>query len=106
MIKRAALGILAQAQRDGATELLMAPAPDGGTLFRYEVEGTWHDSASGGFSWPLVKSELGGLAGVRDAPYPKEGIIYLAYSGVRLRWRMTMANQDECILHTLGGEMG
>jgi hypothetical protein len=50
-------------------------------------------------------SELGGLAGIREAQYPKEGIIYVAYSGVRLRWQVKMTNSNgECILHNLGNE--
>jgi hypothetical protein len=55
--------------------------------------------------WPVVVSELAGLAGIRDASYPKEGIIYVAYSGVRLRWQLKMASQDnECVLHKLGSD--
>ncbi|HTL58135.1 MAG TPA: hypothetical protein VL361_20780, partial [Candidatus Limnocylindrales bacterium] len=53
--------------------------------------------------WPVVVSELAGLAGIRDAAYPKEGIIYVAYSGVRLRWQVKMASEkSECVLHDLG----
>ncbi len=56
--------------------------------------------------WPAVVSELAGLAGIRDAPYPKEGIIYVAYSGVRLRWQLKMTGPDEeCHLHNLGDEL-
>jgi hypothetical protein len=55
--------------------------------------------------WPVVVSELAGLAGARDTPYPKEGIIYVAYSGVRLRWQFKMASQDsQCVLHNLGND--
>jgi len=55
--------------------------------------------------WAVVVSELAGLAGIRDAPYPKEGIIYVAYSGVRLRWQLKMTSQDkQCLLHNLGGK--
>ena len=78
-INRAVLGILAQAQRDGATDLVMAPAGDGGTVYRY----MGHNSPPTRFlDWPIVASELAGLAGIRNAGYPKEGIIYIAYSGV------------------------
>ncbi len=101
-MKRWLLTALAGAQRDGATELVMEPAPDGGTVFRY----MGHSSPpSPSLDWSVVVSELGGLAGIRDAPYPKEGIIYVAYSGVRLRWRLKMTSQDGgCVLHNLGND--
>jgi hypothetical protein len=99
-LKRWLLSTLAGAQRDGATDLVMEPASVDGTVFRY----MGHTSpANRSLEWPLVVSELAGLAGVRDAPYPKEGIIHVAYSGVRLRWQLRMANQaSECVLHNLG----
>ncbi len=100
LTKRGLLGILAQAQRDGATDLVMEPAPKRGTVYRY----MGHSSPpTPMLEWPLVVSELAGLAGIRDAAYPKEGIIYVAYSGVRLRWQLKMPSQDkECLLHNLG----
>jgi hypothetical protein len=53
-----------------------------------------------------MASELAGLAGMRDRPCLKEGIIYVAYSGVRLRWGIKMKNQgEECILHDLGKDV-
>jgi hypothetical protein len=87
--------------------LIMAPATDGGTSIRQKVDGTWHDWAPApGFGWPYIVSELGGLAGIRTAPYPKEGIIYVAYSGVRVRWRIRMTEPEtECSLQNLGGDM-
>jgi len=104
-IKRAALLVLAQAQQDNATDLVMAPAADGGTSIRYKIDGAWHNWAPTGLGWSLLASELGGLAGVRDAEYPKEGIIYVAYSGVRLRWQIKMRNHSaECTFHNLGNE--
>ncbi len=105
-IKRGFLAILAQAQRDGATDLVMAPAGDEGTSWRLNVGGTWHESIpSPVLQWPIVVSEVAGLAGTRDAPYPKEGIIYVACSGVRLRWQFKMASEaSECILHNLGND--
>ena len=101
LVKRALLGILAGAQRDGATDLVMEPARGGETVFRY----MGHSSPpTPMLDWPAVVSELAGLAGIRDA-YPKEGIIYVAYSGVRLRWQLKLASQDkECVLHNLGAE--
>ncbi len=101
-MKRWLLTILAGAQRDGATDLVMEPAASGGTVYRY----MGHSSPpSPSLDWPLVVSELAGLAGVRDVPHPKEGITYRAYSGVRLRWQFKMASKDsECVLHNLGSE--
>ncbi len=102
-VKRGVLGVLAQAQRDGATDLVMEPAPGGGTVYRY----LGHSSPpTPMFDWPTVVSELAGLAGVRNAPYPKEGIIYVAYSGVRLRWEINLTSREEgCLLSDLGNEM-
>jgi len=106
MIKRVSLLVLSQAQRDCATDLVMGPAADGGTSIQYKIDGAWCTWEPAGLAWPLVASELAGLAGIRDARYPKEGIIYAAYSGVRVRWHIKMMNQsDECILHNLGTDM-
>ncbi len=106
MVKRAALLILSTAQRERATEVAMAPAGDGGTSIRYRIDGTWHDWSTAGIAWPLMVSELEGLAGIRDAPFPKEGIIYVAYSGVRLRWQINLTSREEgCLLSDLGKEM-
>ena len=101
-MKRWLLTIVAGAQRDGASDLVMERAPGGGTIYRY----MGHNSPPNpSLDWPLVVSELAGLAGVRDAPHPKEGIIYVAYSGVRLRWHFKMASQEsECVLHNLGSD--
>src|SRR6266403_3209328 len=95
LVKRGLLGILAQAQRDGATDLVMEPAAGEGTVYRY----MGHSSPpTPTLDWPAVVSVLAGLAGSRDAAYPKEGIIYVAFSGVRLRWQLKMASQDkECV---------
>src|SRR5262249_51096448 len=104
MIKRAALLVVAQAQRDGATDLVLTRSSDGGTSMRYQINGTWRNwTPAPGLIWPLLLSELGGLAGIRQAPFPKQGIIYVAYSGLRLRWHLKMTNQnDECSLRNLG----
>ncbi len=100
LVKRGLLGILAQAQRDGATDLVMEPAWGGGTVYRYLGRSS---PPTPMLDWPTVVSELAGLAGIRNAAYPKQGIIYVAYSGVRLRWQLKMASQEtECLLHNLG----
>ncbi len=103
--RRAALLILSTAVRERATEMTMGPTTDGWTAIRYRIDGTWHDWSNAGIEWPLMLSQLEGLAGVRNAPYPKEGIIYVAYSGVRVRWQINMASQDrDCFLSNLASE--
>jgi hypothetical protein len=101
-IKRALLGIMAQAQRDGAVDLVVGPLADGGTVYRYLGRSSpptpWLD-------WRVVVSELAGLAGIRAAGFPKAGVIYVAYSGLRLRWELKMNRHDEdCVLHNLASD--
>jgi hypothetical protein len=107
LITRALLGILAQAQRDGAQTLVMAPGAAGGAFYRYNVQGTWYKSPdTPSLDWSVVVPELAGLAGIRDQAFPKQGIIYVAYSGVRLRWRLHMKSEhDECVFHNLGSDI-
>jgi hypothetical protein len=103
--RRAALLILSTAVRDRATEATMGPASDGGTSIRYRIDGVWHAWSTAGIAWPLMVTELEGLAGVRAKPYPKEGIIYVAYSGVRVRWQINLTSKDKsCFLSNLGSE--
>jgi hypothetical protein len=105
MVKRATLLVLSTAQRERATEVTMGPAANGGTAVRYRIDGAWHDWSTVGIAWSPMASELEGLAGIRSAPYPKEGIIYVAYSGVRLRWRINLNTRDKgCTLSNLGSE--
>jgi|SRR5690348_15928476 hypothetical protein len=101
--RRWVLSVLAGAQQDDATELVMSPAQDGGTAVRYKVGDAWHAWASAGVPWSGLLSEVAGLAGIRDAPFPKEGLIYIAYSGVRLRWKVRLTNEDSaCDFQNLG----
>jgi hypothetical protein len=81
----------------------MEPTPDGETVYRY----MGHSSTpSPALKWPIVVSELAGLAGVRNQPYPKEGIVYVGYSGVRLRWQFRMMSESSSgVLRNLGNEM-
>ena len=104
LIKRVILGTLAQAQRDNATDVAMGPATDGRTAIRYKIDGTWINWLSGGgIGWSQMLPELAGLAGIRNTKYPKKGILYVAFSGVRLRWHLEMTNHDnECLLHNVG----
>jgi hypothetical protein len=74
---------------------------------RQKVNGSWQGWAPApGLDWTLVTSEPEGLAGIRGAPYPKEGIVYVAYLGVRVRWRLRMISKDEeYLLHNLGNDL-
>ena len=99
-LKRFTLLVLFQAQQDHATELTVAPASSGRSPIRYKVGDTWYDmSPPPAHIMPGVVAELGRLAAFTKRPFPKEGLIDVPYSGVRLRWviRMTSAEAD-CIL--------
>ncbi len=105
MVKQAALLVLSTAQRDRATEVVMGPAANVGTFVRYRIDAAWHDWSTVGIGWPVMLSELEGLAGLRGTPYPKQAIIYVAYSGVRLRWQINLTGPDNgCLLSNLGSE--
>ena len=99
-IKRFTELVLFEAQQDRATELVIAPVIRETSPIKYKVEGTWYEmSPPPAHILPGVVAELGRLAGFTKRPFPKEGLIDVAYSGVRLRWiiRMTSA-EDDCIL--------
>ena len=92
--------VLFQAQQDHATELVIAPAASEGSPVKYKVDGTWYYlSPPPEHILPGIVAELGRLAAFTRGPFPKEGLIDVPYSGVRLRWtiRMASANAD-CIL--------
>lgn len=99
-IKRCALLILELAQRDQATELVVRASPGSGAPVRYKVAGTWHDWKSPGRELaPGIISEIGKLAAFTRRPFPKEGLIDMRFSGVRLLWVVRMASADtDCVL--------
>jgi type II secretory ATPase GspE/PulE/Tfp pilus assembly ATPase PilB-like protein len=99
-IQRLALGILAQAQRDRATELVFSTATRAAIPVRYKVNETWHDwSGPPPRLVPEVVAELGRLARFTKRPFPKEGLIDVPYSGIRVCWVMRMSSEDaDCIL--------
>ena len=98
-IKRVALLILTGAQRDGATDFVIATIR-GAASIRCKIDGAWHDcQGSCSDILPDIVAELGQLAGFREGPFPKTGTIEVPYSGLRLRWVMQMTSADaECIL--------
>ena len=99
-IRRFTLLVLLQAQQDRATELVIAPTISERTAIRYKVEGTWYDMSPPPFHiLPDVVAELGRLAELSEGAFPKNGIIDMAFSGVRLRWRIERTSAEaECVL--------
>jgi hypothetical protein len=104
--RRWILGTLASAQQDGARELVMSPGADGGTAVRYKTDGIWYDLIPAGIPWPVLVSELMGLAGARDAAFPKEAMINASHSDLRLRWTVRIVSPAaDCVLQNLGSEL-
>jgi hypothetical protein len=99
-IRRFTRLVLFQAQQDHATELTIAPASGEQPSIRYKVGDRWYDmSPPPADILPGVVAELDRLAAFSKRPFPKEGLIDVPYSGVRLRWihRRTSADAD-CVL--------
>jgi hypothetical protein len=94
-IKRCTLLVLFQAQKDHATELVVG-APFGERApIRYKVGEKWYDWKSPGPELvPDIIAELGRLAAFTKRPFPKEALLDVPYSGVRLRWVARMASAD------------
>ena len=99
-IQRFTLLVLFQAQQDHATEMTIGSASNGPSPIRYKVGGTWYDmSPPPAHIMPDVVAELGRLAQFTKRPFPKEGLIDVPCSGVRLRWIIRMASAEaDCIL--------
>jgi hypothetical protein len=100
-IKRYTLLVLFQAQQDHATELAIAPSGGGAQdPIRYKVEGSWYSFSTPPESiLPGVVAELGRLAALSEKPFPREGLIDVPFSGLRLRWVARMASADgDCVL--------
>jgi len=99
-IKRFTLLVLLQAQQDRATDLVIASATAERSPIRYKVEGTWYDmSPPPSHILPDVAAELGRLAKLSEGAFPQEGFINMAFSGVRLRWKLKRTSAEaECVL--------
>lgn len=99
-IKRTTKLILFQAQQDHATELVVRSCPGTGAAVRSKVAGNWHDwKGPGPQLAAAIIEEIGRLAAFTKRPCPKEGLIDVLYSGVRLLWVVRMASADgDCIL--------
>jgi hypothetical protein len=99
-IRKYALLLLFQSQQDHATELAVSPTDRDPSPIRYKVGGTWyHFSRPPADLLPHVVAELGRLAAFTKRPFPKEGLIDVPYSGVRLLWVLRMASPEaDCML--------
>jgi type II secretory ATPase GspE/PulE/Tfp pilus assembly ATPase PilB-like protein len=85
--------VLFQAQQDRATELVIDAASGDKPPIKYKVDGTWYDmSPPPSHILPDVMIELGRLGSL--AKGAKQGEICTAFSGVRLKWRITVAGAD------------
>jgi hypothetical protein len=96
--------VLFQAQQDHASEMVIAPFEREGVAIKYKVRDTWYDmSPPPSHILPGVLDELRRLAAFTDGPFPKVGTIDVAFSGVRLRWKVWVASPDApCILTPIG----
>lgn len=99
-IKRTTKLILFQAQQDHAKELVISNSAGTGAAVRYKVADNWHDWKSPSHELAAaIIGEIGRLAKFTKRPYPKEGLIDVPYSGVRLLWAARMASADgDCVL--------
>jgi hypothetical protein len=95
--------VLFQAQQDHASELVIEPSMGTRSPIRYKVAGSWYElSPPPAHILPGVRAEVGHLAGFPDGAFPKQGVIDVPFSGVRLQWRASTDDDDaECVLMPL-----
>src|SRR6266850_6009527 len=94
-IKRFTLLVLFQAWQDNATELVVGSSAGLGAQIRYRVEGSLYEmSPPPAHIIPEVIAELGRLAGLADAAFPKQGTIDVALSAGHSKWKIQMASPD------------
>ncbi len=101
VVQRFILLVLARAQADRATELVIGAASSrGDTPIRYRVEGTWYDMS--GFPChirPALIREIGRLARLPAGRFPSEGIVDTTLGKLRVKWRVTVESMEaECML--------
>jgi len=99
-IKRLTLSVLALAQREHATELVIGLSDPASAPVRYQIKGRWYDWKSPGRDQvPRIIAELARLAAFSKRPFPKEGLIDVSYSGLRLLWVVRMSSVEaDCVL--------
>jgi len=92
--------LLAQAQQDQATEMVIGTVSPAGTPIRYKVEDVWCDLPPfPEHIRPEVISELVRMARFPAGQIPGEGILDESFSEMRLRWIVAMTSADgECML--------
>ncbi len=94
--------VLMQAEHDGATELIIGVAPEGGgdTPIKLKIEGCWHDMSP--FPSDIrarVVSELGRMAGLRKGQFPQDGVLTVPLQKAGMLWRIHVASPTaECVL--------
>lgn len=89
-IKRFVEVVLAQAQKDGATAVAIAPVEGETMPVRYEVGGQWYDMAPPPARLRTgVLAELGRLANLPEGPFPKEGVIEMVAGDAPAKWELT-----------------
>ena len=94
-IRHFTLLVLLQAQQDHATELTVGLGSAGRSPIRYKVEGAWYEmSPPPPALMPGVIADLGRMAALSDSPFPKEGLVDMAFGGVRLRWVVRALSPD------------
>jgi hypothetical protein len=99
-ITRFTLLVLFQAQQDHATELTIPPAGSAPAPIRYKVREKWYDlSPPPEKILPGIVAALSEMAGLTDAPFPREGLIDVPFGGRHLRYAIRIASADaECVL--------
>jgi hypothetical protein len=87
--------VLLQAQKDGATEIVVGIASPSGVPIRYKVEDAWQEMPPfPSHIRPDVVSELVRMAGFHAGQIPREGVLDESLGDIRLRWMVAMTTID------------
>ncbi len=92
-------------QGERASEWVIGAATEEGTPFKYQVEGVWYENAPfPSRIRPAVIAELGRLAKLPEARFPKEGVVCVPLAGAEVKWRLRMTDEaGDCILTRVEG---
>ena len=87
--------ILAQAQKEEATELAISAINGAITPMREKVKGEWYDFAPppAYLRTPIV-TELGLLADLPEGPFPKQGTLETVTNDVSTNWELNAPSAD------------
>ncbi len=82
--------VLAQAQKDDATELVVGRIDGETTPIRCKIKGQWYDQKPppAHLRTPIV-TELALLAELPEGPFPKEGTIEVVTDNVSTKWKLS-----------------